>query len=1122
MPKHPWLLFLYTITVCSFLPSAYAAGYSSVRQSGMLLAQAENSADDARAIKKKKTRRDASKVADIAEVVNKLNTGKIEDKKYFKDLNQYGELVDNKKYPEAAELAAGQFQAAKSRNDKFLWQAFEGLAYAAKDKKEQAQKLMISAVCRTGHIKELAQQKCENASVAEPLSLNLFEYDLLIATLATISSLQWRTNDIYGAVATDEILSKSITVHLRNPKDLIEGNYAVDEYNDTHLQNFLKSTCSGLGMNPFEMFLSQAQFATLNAVEKQRGSKMALYDFTDSSFLERYTDHKQRALAVQQQLKANDLSRPVLRKISEYITENALAKMKVGVTIRNMLLSGSGNLEQYEYLIKLDDLDSNPQGKDNRVRLYRNYAARLLDSGEKDKAIQALRTGVEIIDTYDLVQDSADVLHWTRTVADLAELLGNSDAAKQEIDKAIARVMDGHDRYAAIYSELLQYKPSAVHTHLGVLITIPARKGIMAGSIIRRLEFHNKHRLFELGVAEMYLRLGNVATAKKWLDKDIKTSTQDGYQYSVYVRAFESYIRAKYSQAVKKYQAASEQYAEAVRAWYSSPQTIFDSLQGVFSYRSELIDAAIEFEYQHGSKIRALDYIELSRSISIDALNVFALTTQAALEEQLQVFIGDFDNVVQSSRKSADAKNELEGFEEKLAKVNFDYHAISPENNFADLLIAKRGALVKILNTISPWVDYSLTQKAVDDFFAIESSVNLTNLKTIRSKALKKEYAQYIDKQNAGLAKHDKESYAAEDKKLFGFLYDLPVGEFDSVGVGRRRTSAQIQKLIPAKESLLSYWLTRNNLYIFQLNSDGIASHVIARDTVEPQITEALENYDSQSARALYEQLIAPVLAGLGERVVIASNGVLQQLPFAALQSNTGYFGDQHLIRHTPTLSQAIVSKLKPTNKGVLVMAPTTVPGTPELAGARAEVKEIQQIMKVDLASDRKVTRSFFMEQLPNFGMIHFAGHGQLNSDFPDYSKLVVYDDNGGRAAVFVEDIKNLNLSGVEMVVLSACESGITQAGDINNEFSSLGAAFLSAGTQAVVSSLREVSDAATKTLMMAFYKNIAKGLPKDRSLQLAQIAVRESLNAQNTPVRADEWATFTLWGSPRAIQYLN
>jgi non-specific serine/threonine protein kinase/serine/threonine-protein kinase len=101
--------------------------------------------------------------------------------------------------------------------------------------------------------------------------------------------------------------------------------------------------------------------------------------------------------------------------------------------------------------------------------------------------------------------------------------------------------------------------------------------------------------------------------------------------------------------------------------------------------------------------------------------------------------------------------------------------------------------------------------------------------------------------------------------------------------------------------------------------------------------------------------------------------------------------------------------------------------------------------------------------------------------------------DTPGRGVVTGEALVDLNLSGLELAVLSACETGLGDVADGEGTFGLQRALHL-AGTRDVVASLWQVPDRATAALMALFYRNLwEKGLPPIEALRQAQLEVYRS-----------------------------
>ena len=88
------------------------------------------------------------------------------------------------------------------------------------------------------------------------------------------------------------------------------------------------------------------------------------------------------------------------------------------------------------------------------------------------------------------------------------------------------------------------------------------------------------------------------------------------------------------------------------------------------------------------------------------------------------------------------------------------------------------------------------------------------------------------------------------------------------------------------------------------------------------------------------------------------------------------------------------------------------------------------------------------------------------------------------------KEISLLDLRGLDLVVLSACQTGL---GEISGDgVFGLQRGFKKAGTNSLLMSLWKVDDEATQLLMTQFYKNLTSGKSKYESLKQAQKFVRE------------------------------
>jgi CHAT domain-containing protein/tetratricopeptide (TPR) repeat protein len=86
-----------------------------------------------------------------------------------------------------------------------------------------------------------------------------------------------------------------------------------------------------------------------------------------------------------------------------------------------------------------------------------------------------------------------------------------------------------------------------------------------------------------------------------------------------------------------------------------------------------------------------------------------------------------------------------------------------------------------------------------------------------------------------------------------------------------------------------------------------------------------------------------------------------------------------------------------------------------------------------------------------------------------------------------------LDLASTELVVLSACKTGVGAVDNADGSLLGLRAAALSAGARSCVSSLWQVEDEAAATLVVTFYRHLTSGVWRGAALRDAQLALRKT-----------------------------
>src|SRR5262249_24455464 len=109
------------------------------------------------------------------------------------------------------------------------------------------------------------------------------------------------------------------------------------------------------------------------------------------------------------------------------------------------------------------------------------------------------------------------------------------------------------------------------------------------------------------------------------------------------------------------------------------------------------------------------------------------------------------------------------------------------------------------------------------------------------------------------------------------------------------------------------------------------------------------------------------------------------------------------------------------------------------------------------------------------------------------------------------EDVSGLDLLGTELVVLSACETGLGEV-QVGEGVVGLRRAFVLAGARTLVMSLWTVPDQQTQELMEAFYHRLLAGVARADALREAQLTLKIKYPA---PLY---WGAFISQGDPNAL----
>ena len=121
--------------------------------------------------------------------------------------------------------------------------------------------------------------------------------------------------------------------------------------------------------------------------------------------------------------------------------------------------------------------------------------------------------------------------------------------------------------------------------------------------------------------------------------------------------------------------------------------------------------------------------------------------------------------------------------------------------------------------------------------------------------------------------------------------------------------------------------------------------------------------------------------------------------------------------------------------------------------------------------------------------------------------------DGAARGIATARELCGMNLWGTELVVLSACETGL---GGVTSGDGVLGLrrSFLQSGARTLITSMWRIPDAETRDLMVEFYRRKLAGNRTATALREATLEIRKRLEAKGR-THPFYWGGFILVGDP-------
>ncbi len=258
-----------------------------------------------------------------------------------------------------------------------------------------------------------------------------------------------------------------------------------------------------------------------------------------------------------------------------------------------------------------------------------------------------------------------------------------------------------------------------------------------------------------------------------------------------------------------------------------------------------------------------------------------------------------------------------------------------------------------------------------------------------------------------------------------------------------------------------------------QVKHLSFALRRLARGRATLMATRAAEQALAHVRGELEALLFAPLEKVLGDRpLVVSPSRSLQAVPWSVLPACAG---------RATTIAPSARMWMSATERPCAPDGVTVVAAGPDLAGAPVEAEEVAAIhpgsvLLLGAAAEVGALKS----AMDGARLVHIAAHGQLRSDNPFFSSLLMID-----GPLTVYELQRLT-DPPHHVVLAACQAAAPKVVG-RDEVLGLATALLAQGTASLVAPLVTVLDEAIVSLMVGYHRLLRAGRSPAAALAEAQ-----------------------------------
>ena len=249
--------------------------------------------------------------------------------------------------------------------------------------------------------------------------------------------------------------------------------------------------------------------------------------------------------------------------------------------------------------------------------------------------------------------------------------------------------------------------------------------------------------------------------------------------------------------------------------------------------------------------------------------------------------------------------------------------------------------------------------------------------------------------------------------------------------------------------------------------------------------------------------------------ICVAPHGPLHFYPFHLLGPEDQPLANDWCVTYVPHIrllhraEAAADNKIELTSIGVNFEIGNRL-GLPELTNSEEEARAIATAYgpEATLLQGHIATKKAVLDAIAGSHRIHISTHGRHNVNAPSFQCMFLDAGLPGDSVIYAYELLRLDLRGLNLVTLSACETALGRI-DVADNLRGIPAALLIAGVSTIVGTLWNVEVETATRFFTAFYRVLKeKGSSKRTAFFEAQSETRREFPKYR------DWAAFQLIGS--------